>query len=204
MRAFCDFRPPYGIMELAAAAKTPAPTLSKVSGFLEREAVLERESTRGRISAVDWRALLVRWAQDYSLVGSNRTGTFLEPRGLRAFSDTLRTASLQYAVTGSLAGVRKAPITEARLAAVYVPGMERAASILGLRRAETGGNVLLLEPFDAVVFERTEEEDGVTYAGPSQVAVDLLTGPGRSPAEGEALLGWMSDNERKWRRSIPS
>lgn len=34
----------------------------------------------------------------------------------------------------------------------------------------------------------------------SQVAVDLLTGPGRNPAEGQALLDWMEINERAWRK----
>ncbi len=32
-----------------------------------------------------------------------------------------------------------------------------------------------------------------------QVAADLLTGPGRSPAETEALMEWMTSNEEAWR-----
>jgi hypothetical protein len=36
-------------------------------------------------------------------------------------------------------------------------------------------------------------------ASPSQVAVDLLTGPGREPSEGEELLLWMKGNEAAWR-----
>ena len=41
--------------------------------------------------------------------------------------------------------------------------------------------------------------DGVTYAAPSQVVIDCLTGNGRMPAEGEALLAWMLENEVEWR-----
>lgn len=37
------------------------------------------------------------------------------------------------------------------------------------------------------------------YAAPSQVVVDLLTGHGRSHAEGQALLDWMEMNEDTWR-----
>ena len=37
-------------------------------------------------------------------------------------------------------------------------------------------------------------------AAPSQVAVDLLTGPGRNPAEGQALLDWMENHECTWRK----
>lgn len=44
------------------------------------------------------------------------------------------------------------------------------------------------------------KRDGVWYAAPSQVAADLLTSPGRGPAEGEELIGWMMSNEDKWRQ----
>ena len=57
--------------------------------------------------------------------------------------------------------------------------------------------MLLAEPpFDAV-FQRSWPNDaGVTIAAPTQVFVDLLTGPGRSPSEAEALLTWVQLNER--------
>jgi hypothetical protein len=58
---------------------------------------------------------------------------------------------------------------------------------------------MLLRPFDPIVFARTRIEDGLRYAAPSQVAVDCLTGNGRMPAEGEALLRWMQANEPAWR-----
>jgi len=70
---------------------------------------------------------------------------------------------------------------------------------LGLRPAESGANVLLVEPGDDYVFEGSEEKQGLLYAAPSQVAADLLTSPGRGPAEGEALLEWMKGNEEAWR-----
>ena len=34
---------------------------------------------------------------------------------------------------------------------------------------------------------------------PSQLAVDLLTGPGREPSQGEQMLIWMEQNEDAWR-----
>lgn len=70
---------------------------------------------------------------------------------------------------------------------------------LDLRPADAGANVLLLAPFDPVVFERTWERGGVTFAAVSQVAADLLTGPGRGPAEAEALMKWMGEHEHDWR-----
>jgi hypothetical protein len=38
----------------------------------------------------------------------------------------------------------------------------------------------------------------VTVA-PTQLVVDLLTGPGREPSEGDELLAWMKRNEDAWR-----
>ena len=103
------------------------------------------------------------------------------------------------ALTGSAAAATVAPVAPTRLVAAYVESPEAAAEQLGLRPAESGANVLLAEPYDAVVFDRTRERDGVPYAALSQVAVDLLTGPGRGPSEGQALLDWMKNNESDWR-----
>jgi hypothetical protein len=58
----------------------------------------------------------------------------------------------------------------------------------------------MAEPFDPVVFDRTETVDGLALVASSQTAYDLLTGSGGVPSQGEVLLGWMTSNERSWRR----
>lgn len=58
--------------------------------------------------------------------------------------------------------------------------------------------MLLAAQRDYVSFLRTRRVDGVVTAAPNQVAVDLLTGPGRSPSEGQAGLDWMESHEREW------
>jgi hypothetical protein len=72
------------------------------------------------------------------------------------------------------------------LATIYVDNVAHAADALALRPTEAGANVLLVEPFDPVAFERTWTRDDNTYAVLSQVAADLLTSPGRAPAEGRS------------------
>jgi len=201
-RAFCDFVPPYGVRELANASHTSAASISRAADLLEREGVLAREASRGRIASVDWQGVLRRWSQDYSLMRSNRTNQYLEPRGFSALMKKLRESRSKYAVTGSVAASTMAPVVEARLAMIYVTDLDRAAAEFGLRPVERGANVVLARPFDAVVFDRTSITDGIVYAAPSQVAVDLLTGTGRNPAEGEALLSWMASSERSWRMPI--
>ena len=55
-----------------------------------------------------------------------------------------------------------------------------------------------------MVFERTEIADGITYARVTQVLLDLMTGPGRGPAEAEGLLEWMRENEEIWKLQLTS
>jgi hypothetical protein len=134
----------------------------------------------------------------------NKVQTYLEPRGLAFLFDKLRDSELAYAITASFASVDLAPIVQPETLVAFVRDPAAAASRLGLRLAEAGANVILAEPFDPVVFERTRAKDGLIYAGASQVAADLLKGPGRNPAEAEALIDWMADNEAKWRIPIPT
>jgi hypothetical protein len=56
-----------------------------------------------------------------------------------------------------------------------------------------------------VVFERPRLIDGVPHVALSQLAIDCLSGPGRMPAEGEAVLDYMVQTENSWRvNRLPS
>lgn len=201
VRALCDFRPPYGIRELAERAGVPAPTLSRVVDLLEREGLVTRDDIGG-IADVRWLGVLRRWTQDYGLTTSNTVQTYLEPRGFGFLLNKLSAGRWSdYAVTGSLAAQRVAPLASPRLGVVYVSNREGAAKELGLRQAERGANVLLAEPFDRVVLTRYSRSEGdpLIYAAFSQVAADLLTSPGRGPEEAEELLKWMEAHEDAWR-----
>jgi hypothetical protein len=198
VRALVDFRPPYGVRELATRADVPPATLSRVIDLLERDTVLTRDG-RGGVADLDWAAAIRRWSQDHELRKSNAVSRYLDPRGLPAVSEKLRRARWRYAATTSLAAQRFAPIAPTRTAVIYVEDLLEAAERLTLQPADAGANVLLVEPFDPVVFERTMDRDDLITAAPTQVAVDLLTGPGREPSEGEELLDWMKVNEGAWR-----
>lgn len=49
-----------------------------------------------------------------------------------------------------------------------------------------------------MTIERTWEQDGIRFASIAQVAIDCLTGFGRMPAEGGALLDWMRQRAPRW------
>ena len=204
VRSFLDYRTPFGTRELAGETQNSLATVSRVSDLLVREAIIVRDGPRGRISSVDWETLVRRWAMDYDFMKANSLATYLEPRGSRVLFDRLREVDFRYAVTGSFAAVRLAPVAEPRLVTLYAADPEIAADSLGLRPAETGGNVVIARPFDPVVFERTESADGITYARVTQVMLDLMTGPGRGPAEAEGLLEWMRENEETWKLQLTS
>jgi len=197
VRALCDFRPPYGVRALAERCATAPASVSRVLSLLESDAIAVRGESN-EVTEVDWPALIRRWVQDYEFASSNATMTFLEPRGLEAFVEKLRHYGRPYAVSGSLAANRKAPVGPTRLALAYVEHPRTAAEALDLQVADRG-NVLLAAPFDPVVFDRSWSERGLVYAALSQVAADLLASPGHDPADGTVLIAWMRKNERLWR-----
>lgn len=199
VRALVDCGQPPGVRELAGRAKVDAGYASRVVALLEKEALVTRVG-RGRMQAVDWPALLRRWAQEAPLASRGQMQTFLEPRGLAVLTGRLATFEGQYAVTGGLAAAAIAPIAPPRLATIWVHDVAQAATRLGLRPAESGANVLLIEPIDDGVFDGAMQRESLWYAALSQVAADLLTSPGRGPAEGEELIDWMQAHEASWRR----
>jgi hypothetical protein len=200
VRALVDFTPPVSLPELVRRSGASTGATYRVIEFLEREDLVER-SQRGPVHAVQWRRIIERWSEDYGFQRSNAINGYVQPRGLPTLLEGLAAApDLRYALTGSFAALRFAPYAAPRLAMIHVDRPEQFAEQLGLRAVDSGANVLLATGDYDVAFDRTIEVGGVRYAAPSQTAVDLLTGPGRSPAEGEALLDWMEAHEPDWRR----
>lgn len=199
-RALIDFAPPYSVPELAERAGASTGAAYRVVEFLEEQRFLQR-AERGPITVVEWRAVLERWSNDYGFARSNTVVTFLEPRGISAVRDRLRdNVDFDYAITGSMAAEGVAPYAPSRLAMIYVRDISSVAKALGLRATTTGANVALAAGEYDVTLERVRLVDGLRYAALSQVAVDLLSGPGRNPSEALALLDWMERNESAWRR----
>jgi hypothetical protein len=202
IRLLVDVRPPYGVSEIAAVTGLAQGYVSRLLDALDREALVVR-SRRGRVEDADVAGLLRRWAESYDVLKTSYAFTYLAPRGA---SDALSRlaglpTSMSVAVTGSFAAVRVAPVAAPALLIAYSDEVEAVASELGLLSADEGANVALLRAFDLVVWERTSEDAGIRYVAPSQTAVDCLTGTGRMPAEGEALIAWMAENEASWRLS---
>lgn len=198
VRLLADVKPPYGVREVAAAAGLTAGYVSRLLDALDRDALVRR-GRRGIVEDVDVPALLRAWAANYDVFKRDLVSSFVAGKGASETLGPLATATTPTLVTGSFAAVRLAPVAAPSMLVVYCQDVAATADQLGLLPADEGANVSLLRPFDDVVWAGASTDDGVSYAAPSQVAVDCLTGNGRMPAEGEALLGWMADHEDQWR-----
>ena len=198
VRTLVDREEPSGVRALAAITGVDPGYVSRIVALLDDHALIER-SGRGRIVSVDWPRLLERWSQDAPLSSRGTQTMCLEPRGLDVLTSRLCTSSLRYAVTGTLAVSALAPVAAAHLAVVYVDDVQAAVSALDLRITERGSNVMLIEPEDEWVFEGCVSRSGLSAVAVSQASADLLTSPGRGPAEAEALIAWMRENEGAWR-----
>lgn len=204
IRLLVDVRPPYGVTELAAASGLTKGYVSAILETLDDEALIQRAG-RGRVESVDAPRLVRRWAETYDVFRSNGVHHYLAPGGAGDALERLGSLGVRVAVTGSFAAVRLAPVAAPALLVAYTAEPEVIARALGCYPADRGANLALLSPFDPVVWERASREGLLTYVAPSQVAVDCLTGNGRMPAEGDAVLQWMAADEARWRlASLPT
>lgn len=199
VRALADYKPPYMVTRLAELSGTSVGATYRMVEFLEREDLIGRE-LRAAITRVDWRAIIERWGEDLGVTQTERMTLYLEPRGFPELLTKLQTAGdLRYILTGTLAARYYDEIVPPRLAVIYADPAERLVEYLNLRPSPSG-NVLVGVPIDPVVFDRPKQQGWPKVAAPSQVAVDLLGGPGRGPSEAAMLLDWMEKNEDAWRR----
>ena len=197
-RTLVEVLPPYGVSELNTALDINAGYVSRLLGALSEEMLIDRPA-RGRVQAVQWEPLLRQIATSYSLLGSNETANWVAPGGAEQFLRDLSSSKLKrWAVTGSFAASRLVSVTAPEVAVVFADDPERIADTMRLRPVRNGGNVVTSLPYDRVVFERTWKEDDIVYASLAQVVMDCMTGFGRMPAEGDALLNWMRRRAPQW------
>jgi hypothetical protein len=207
VRLLADVRPPYGVLDLARHAGVTPGHVSRLLEALAREGLVERTRS-GTVSNVRWRELLERRAESYGVFTSNRIQRYVCPNGaayaLEVAGD-VAAGEPRAALTGSFAAERIVAVAPPSLLVLYMQG--DATSLIQLARllpAEAGANVVIAQPYDQVAVEARWPEappipPRVQLVAASQIVLDCLTGVGRMPQEGEALLDWMGEDEAKWR-----
>lgn len=209
VRFLTDFAPPYRANEIAHTAAVSPTWVSRLLGQLEDELLIRRDSHG--ITEVNWPELLRARGHSYELIKHNPAVGMVAPNGIQAVLDTLRVlpppnyGKPRIAVTGPYASRAFAPVAAGGQLMLYVDPQppETWGDELGLLRVEEGAEVLLLQAHDDVVFERTRLVDGIAHVALSQLVLDGLAGPGRMPAEAEAVLKAMITGETAWRLPWP-
>lgn len=210
VRELVDFREPRRASELAEATGISESYISRLLDSMSDEALIRR--TNRVITKIDWRGLRRARAASYQLMKANHTTPTIARLGREHVFDGLRHSRTSHHVlaTGSFAAQAFAPLTVGGALMLYVPPgphtVDDVARDLGLLRVEqTGVDVVLLQPMSRGAMDRPHPKrvDGVAIVGLSQLVLDCLSGPGRMPAEGEALTEWMGNHEDDWRRLSP-
>lgn len=221
VRILVDVEPPYRMSELARATGLSQAYVSRTIEALDEERLVDRGKNR-LVLDVDWQRILRARAEHYGLIKSNRGRGYIARTGLTALVQTLSInkssgvdaaadADLLYRqlldqgedqalVTGSFAVGEYVRIAAPTQLVLYVPDIEQYADSRGLMPADRGANVLLLRAADPSQTARVRLVDGVFHVGISQLVLDCLSGNGRLPEEGDALIEWMQENVREWRQ----
>lgn len=187
IRALLDEKLPLTITELISKSKASSSVAYRVVEYLQDERLLQRENKM--ITSIKFKELVERWSEEYSFFGNNSVIGFLSPRGI---DDTLNKLKIveekEYAITGSIAAARYASFAPAKQLNIYAKFPLELAKLLDLRQVDSGANVMIAATAFEVVFKGTIDDNGLTYVAPSQIMVDLSSGPGRNPSEAEFLI----------------
>jgi hypothetical protein len=199
VRALVDVPPPYGVTELAKKAKVDPGYATRIFETLEDEALIER-ADRGKVVAVRWGELLRRRAAPLDLLAPHKTKMFISQRGA-AETRLALAGEEEVVVTGSFVAADLAPVAAPALLVICtLLDAQQLVARLKLLPTSTGGDVAIVRPENyGPFFNSRLDKTGVNVAAPSQVAIDCLSGNGRMPSEGEALIEWMQQNEKIWR-----
>lgn len=205
VRLLVDVRPPYVATELGAASALSLPYVSRLLEVMTDQALIVRHGRR--IVEVDWVGLIRERAAQTNLLKANPAVEMMAPQGWKSVLQRLGShpeLARQAAVTGPRAVEVVSPLTAGGQLMLYVPWTVHAPDefgrALGLLRSEHSPDVLLLRAGNSVVFQRTRMVgDHVPHVALSQLAIDCLSGTGRMPAEGEAVLDKMISTEYEWR-----
>jgi hypothetical protein len=200
VRVLIDSRPPYTGAQLAKAASVNEGYVSRILDALIDQGLVTRRRS-GPIVDADWPALLRQRAAALTLFRSAGTFRYVARHGPSELLDTVAQVDPQQpaVITGSFAAARLAPVAPPTQLVIYTMNPRLLASSLPLIEVDDGADTVLIRPGNNGAFSRTSTVGGLRYAAPSQVAIDCLSGSGRMPAEGDAVIAWMQANEDAWR-----
>jgi hypothetical protein len=175
--------------KVAPLAKEAGVSLGQVSNI--KKLLDAREWTRRGpqgFSLTEPGKLLAEWAQAYP----RRTPKTVECYAQESLAEIERRVAgpeVPGVLTAFSAAARVAPAVRYQRVTAYAPqGAETLIVQLKLKGVSSGGNLLLIEPYDDGVFIGAQERDGVKFVSPLQAYLDLQYVKGRGQEAAEAIL----------------
>ncbi len=168
-------------------------SLGQVSNV--RKMLLDREfvsGERGGLKMIQPAKLLEEWAENYDY-RRNRIQEYYSLKNVADIESAVAaycdSNKIQYALTGFSGAARVAPGTRYNKAMIYVYDfMGNDVSELLLKEVKSGGNLLLLTPYDDGVFYGISGIDDVQIASDIQLFLDLQGYRGRGDETAQVLF----------------
>lgn len=182
---------PARISDLADSCDMTPGGVHWVVSLLQDKGLVERDE-RKRVVLTRPGDLLDAWAEAWSMDRNRRRVYFSLERTpgslMRSIADAALGTSTEYAFT-LLAGASKvAPHVRFNDVWVYIAEEDGAwGRDLDLQPVDSGGNLVLLEPYDEGVFMDLQVVDGMKVVSNVQLYVDLYNHPGRGREQAEFL-----------------
>ena len=177
------------VQQLSSAADVSIGLASRIKAQLEeREWVVVSENG---VRVAQPEAILEAWAGTYDY-RQNLVQEYYTPDSISdtevAIASWCRENDVPYALTGFSAARLSAPRVRYNRASIFVRCKQDVAMNTSLKPVDSGGNVVLLEPYDAGVFDGARDLYGMRAVSPVQLYLDLRSMPGRGEEAAEEIL----------------
>jgi hypothetical protein len=182
------------LQELADEAQVSIGLVAKVKRALLEQAFVEERDRRLHLR--DSKGLLDAWAAAYEPKGNRIAAYVMQKAGEaeRRIAHWCAENGVRSALTDLAGAWRLAPSVRYQQSSIYVEGNDETDNInnliqgLGVKRVDSGANVILAVPEDAFVFYQSRTMDGIDVVSPLQLYLDLRRQTGRGEEAAQEIL----------------
>jgi hypothetical protein len=189
------------VQEIAGEAKISIGLVSRLKQkLLEEEFVIEQNR---RVRAKSPKRLIDAWVENYKYKRNVVKECYSLDDGLKLeqrIADYCNQQDIPYATGLFSAASRVAPHVRMNKTFVFVDAnLDEVAGALNLKPVPSGSNVVLLKPYDAGVFYKSRDIEGIKVVSDVQIYIDLKTYKGRGEEAADFLMEHLL--EPGWRQS---
>jgi hypothetical protein len=178
------------VQQLAKVAEVSIGLASRIKTELEEREWVSIAANGVRLAQPE--AALRAWSDAYDY-RQNRLFEYYSPDAPgdseAAIAEWCRENGVEYALTGFSGARLSSPRVRYNRATIYVRSrIDSVATNTRLKPVDSGGNVILLKPFDDGVFAGAETRYGLRTVSPAQLYADLRSIAGRGDEAAEEIL----------------